>query len=305
TDELWYQSDLDQTREARGERIPRARIRAISLVPKWKRERLLVAAAADQWEIGPTLTREERTWLTDVLRTWAGPALRAPVLHVPAPPTGSTIQLDRDAEGQPRLAWLPPENVCREARGLIQRRTRLWFAGWIVAEAMLVAYVVAYLLRGRLADVLGCVLWFVLAVAVVSLLACSAAGLAIVTELLNLRRAPRPESVALGRERLRHDPGHYYCEGACSIGPPHNIDRAEISRIELENSVAGRAQLRLYMNPRLRKLRRLRSQNTSPPSTPVAAVVYQQVEVGPCLPADGRTWLAEVLRRWAGLLDAD
>src|SRR5205085_10268095 len=147
---------------------------------------------------------------------------------------------------------------CREARGLIQRRARLWFAGWVAAEAMLVAY----LLRGSLADVLGCVLWFVLAVAVVSLLACSAAGLAIVTELLNLRRGPSPESVALGRERLRRDPGHYYCEGACSIGAPRYIDRAEICRIELENSAAGRAQLRLYMNPTLRKPRRPRSQNT-------------------------------------------
>ena len=155
-DALWYQPSLGGADGSPGEEIPRAQVRAVTVVRKRGAERLLVAAGARQWDIGPSLKPRERAWLANVLRAWAVLAGPPPQLDL-APPADSWVRLDHDAAGRPRLHWRPPEDLCRAGRRAMLRRTLAWLAGWALGEALLAGLLTCLLLGDPAA--LGCFLW--------------------------------------------------------------------------------------------------------------------------------------------------
>lgn len=280
--------------------VRRARVRAVGVVRRRGATHLLLAAGTERLEIGPTLKGWELIWLAGVLRAWAGLDKSAPRFHVPPPPADSWIQ--RDSDEADRLYWLPPEEQLDAGRGRRTRRVLGWFLQWLVGELLGVGLLVLQF-RSDL-GALGCLVWLIDVALLWLLPPWTVGGLAIVTELVSLSRAPRPESMVLGPDQLRHDPGHYYCGPAVSTGRPREIERAEIARVRVEQLPGGRERLLLDFGndpvPALvvRAGPRQNAQGLMPLLTVPGA--GGPVEVGACLRPAERAWLAEVLRAWAG-----
>jgi hypothetical protein len=259
---------------------------------------LLIAAGATTVEIDPTLTSAERDWLAEVIRDWASLARPRPP-DVSAPPVNGWLERDRTADGSPRLSWLPPEEVREPARRAVRRRALAGLAAWAPAEAALVA-LLAYLLLGNL-DWLGCTFWLACVMVGLGLLICTPALLAVLAELVSLGRPARPESITLGADRLHHDPGHCYGDDTFSLGPPHDIDRAEITHVRLPGGPNEPVEIQLYGGLSQRRPRRPAQRTLAPAGDAAPIVLYRTVTIGACLRPFERAWLAKTLRWWAGL----
>lgn len=274
--------------------VARTAIRAVGT--RWNGG-LLIAAGATPFEIDPTLTDGERSWLADVIRAWAGLASSVAPPDVAPLPAGSWLQLEHNREGCLRISWLPPAEICEAGRRAVARRAWAALVGWLFVECGLVA-VSAYLLVGNLAW-LGCFLWLAGAAVVLGLLICTPAVLAILAELVSVRRPARPESITLGPHRLHHDPGHCYCGSSFSLGEASAVDRAELARVLVEDGPDAHVELRLFAGFTRIKPRPEDRRMGTPVDEPIEQ--YRSVRMGPCLRSFERIWLADTLRWWAGL----
>jgi hypothetical protein len=205
----------------------------------------------------------------------------------PDPPRNSRIEITYDAEDNPRLSW-PPDSA-GVGRWVAAAFLGFWLCGWAGGEVFAVSVLLGMVgfpvpapgkaVGGGNGD---------LALFLIGWLSVwTLGGAAALWTFYCLVRGPLPESVILGRDVLRYDPGTPLSSEA--VGPRAGRVRNRLQFRggpvwELPWSEAGPIRL-----DRVGARQRLTVDHGADP-----------IEIGRSLREPEREWLAQVLRAWAG-----
>jgi len=281
-DALYFEPPLIDEELRRVKQVSRSELGAIRLQPLRVRQSVTIDRGVWRLDTGAWLAYEDRAWLAEVLRAWAG-RQESDSPTTLRPPDGSWIKVE-GAAGAWRLSWQPPTNrlLYEWMRwNLILAQAHLLLA-WIGLGVFLKVFCGRVLIQ----QLGGGWVWVVsgylalLALLTWHSLTTLRKGVADIRQLF---AKTRPESVTLTHASLTHDPGNFILPGSrgykIHTGAPQVIPLAEIDDVGLD-PVTRLARLVVRVHGQEERI------------------------IGSCLRPPEREWLAELLRSWAEKSDS-